>query len=80
VIIEREGCIRCGQCWNSCPDFFEESAEDGRSQVAVKFRIAGKQNEGAAFEDLETCIGQAYLDCPVQVIRVGPPAVGFDPV
>jgi ferredoxin len=80
VIIDREGCISCGQCWESCPDFFVENAEDGYSQVAAKFRIAGKQNEGVAFEDQEECVKKAAEDCPAQVIHVGPPAQSFDPV
>jgi ferredoxin len=80
VIIDREGCISCGQCWGSCPDFFEENAEDGWGQVAVKFRIAGKLNEGLAFEDQEACVSRAAEECPAQVIHVSPPAVGLDPV
>ena len=39
--------------WEACPDFFAVNAEDGRSQVAAKFRIAGKQNDCVAFEDME---------------------------
>lgn len=80
VIIDRDGCISCGQCWETCPDFFAENVEDGWSQVAAKFRIAGKLNEGVVFEELEECVKKAADDCPAQVIHVGPPAVGFDPV
>lgn len=80
VIIDREGCISCGQCWEACPDFFEENKEDGWSQVAEKSRIAGKLNEGVASEDQEECVKKAAEDCPAQVINVSPPAQGFDPV
>jgi ferredoxin len=80
VIIDREGCISCGTCWEACPEFFLENAKDGWSQVAAKFGIAGKLNEGVAFEDLEECVKQAAEDCPAQVIHVSPPAMGFDPV
>ena len=80
VSIDREGCISCGQCWEICPDFFAENAEDGWSQVVAKFRIAGKLNEGVVFEELEECVKKAAEDCPAQVIHIGPPAVGFDPV
>jgi ferredoxin len=48
--------------------------------MAAKFRIAGKLNEGVAFEDLEECVKQAAEVCPAQVIHVSPPAMGFDPV
>lgn len=78
VIIDREGCISCGQCWDACPDFFEENAEDGWSQVVKKFRIAGKLNEGVAFEDIEECVKQAAEGGPAQVIHIGAPSVGFD--
>ncbi|MDQ1262053.1 MAG: ferredoxin [Euryarchaeota archaeon] len=80
VIIDRDGCISCGQCWDTCPKFFEKNAEDGWSQVAKKFRIAGKLNEGVAFEDQEECVKKASEDCPAQVIHVGPPAQGFEPI
>jgi ferredoxin len=80
VIIDREGCISCGQCWEACPEFFLENAKDGWSQVASKFRIAGNLNEGVAFEDQEECVSKAAEDCPAGVIHVGPPAQGFDPV
>jgi ferredoxin len=80
VIIDREGCISCGQCWDACPNFFEENAEDGWSQVEKKFRIAGKVNEGVAFEHIEECVKQAAEGCPAQVIHVGALAIGFDPL
>jgi ferredoxin len=80
VSIDREHCISCGQCWESCPNFFEANPDDGWSQVAAKFRIAGKMNEGVAFEDLEACVKQASKDCPAQVINVSPPAMGFEPI
>ncbi len=80
VKIDREGYISCGQCWGACPDFFEVNTEDERSQVASKFRIAGKLNEGVAFEDQEECVEQVAEVCPAQVILVSPPAMGFDPV
>lgn len=80
LTIDREGCISCGQCWESCPDFFTENAEDGWSQVAAKFRIAGKPNEGVVFEELEECVKKIVDECPAKVIHISPPAMGFDPV
>ncbi|OQB17371.1 MAG: Ferredoxin [Euryarchaeota archaeon ADurb.Bin190] len=80
VSIDREGCISCGQCWGDCPDLFDESEQDGKSQIAEKFRIAGKLDEGVAFEDQEECAKKVAEECPSQVIGVSPPAMGFDPI
>ena len=80
LLIDREGCISCGQCWAACPDLFVESEQDGKSQIAEKFRIAGTLDEGVAFEDQEECAKKAAEECPAQVIGVSPPAMGFDAI
>ena len=38
VVIDREGCISCGTCWEDCPDFFEENQDDNLSQIVEKYR------------------------------------------
>ena len=68
--IDRDGCISCAQCWTTCPDFFEENPEDGRSQVMVAFRSEGKPGEGTAPQDKVDCVSMAADGCPVQVIHV----------
>jgi len=78
VTIEREGCISCGQCWGSCPEFFEENPDDGWSMVAEKYRIAGKLEEGSAPDQFEDCLREAEDACPAEVIRVSPPQPSFD--
>jgi ferredoxin len=69
VKIDREGCISCTACWTTCPDFFEENPDDGRSQVVAAYRIEDKPGEGNALKDMEECIQSAAEGCPVQVIH-----------
>ena len=38
VVIDREGCISYGTCWEDCPDFFEENQDDNLSQIVEKYR------------------------------------------
>jgi len=78
VTIERDGCISCGQCWASCPEFFEEDPENGRSMVAERYRIAGKLNEGSAPDLFQECLVEAEEACPAEVIRASPPQPSFD--
>ena len=75
VTIDREGCISCAACWTTCPDFFEENPEDGRSQVIAAFRPEGKPGEGTVGEGTvpqgkEECVTNAAEGCPVQVIHL----------
>ncbi len=68
VKIDRKGCVSCGACWTTCPDFFEESPDDGRSQVKAAYR-GEKPGEGMVPEDKEECVRSAAEGCPVQVIH-----------
>jgi ferredoxin len=52
VKIDRKGCISCAACWTTCPDFFEESPDDGKSQVAAAYRIEDKPGEGNSLNPL----------------------------
>jgi ferredoxin len=70
VTMDRENCISCGNCWSSCPEFFDESPEDGHSQVVLKFRVADNTAEGDAPEELEECVHTAAEGCPADVIHV----------
>ncbi len=69
VTIDRDGCISCAQCWTTCPDFFEENPEDGRSQVTAAFRSEGKPGDGEVPQGKEDCVSMAADGCPVQVIH-----------
>jgi ferredoxin len=70
VRIDREGCISCGICWGTCPDFFEENLDDNRSQVVEAHRTSGEPGEGLVSPDLEICVREAAEACPVSVIGV----------
>lgn len=70
VHIDRDECIICGACWVSCPEFFEESPEDSLSQVVEEYRVGGDPAEGEAPEELEECVKEGALDCPVEIIHV----------
>jgi ferredoxin len=71
VTMERDNCISCGNCWTTCPEFFEASPDDGQSQVVVKFRTGDGFAEGDAPEDLDECVRSAAEGCPADVIHVG---------
>lgn len=70
VTLERENCISCGNCWTTCPEFFEESPLDGRSQIISKFRTNDHPSEGHAPEEQEECVRSASGECPAEVIHV----------
>jgi ferredoxin len=70
VTIERDTCVSCGSCYETCPDFFEESPEDSFSQVKEKFRKKGSISEGEAPADMAACVQEAADLCPVTIIHV----------
>lgn len=57
--IDREGCIGCGLCAQTCPEVFR-MAEDGLAEVYAE--IAPEQKDTAR---------EAAENCPVLVISVG---------
>ena len=77
VTIDRNNCISCAQCWTRCPEFFEESPEDGRSMVAEMYRVEGVLDEGSAPDRFEECLREAEEACPAEVIRVAGPPKSF---
>ncbi|HER44379.1 MAG TPA: ferredoxin, partial [Candidatus Eisenbacteria bacterium] len=56
VRIDRDDCTACALCWEACPDFFEESGDDGFSQVVEEHRIEGNVSEGEVPDDLKGCV------------------------
>ena len=70
VSIERETCVSCGSCWETCPGFFEQNPDDSFSQVIERYRLDGKIGEGQPTQDLEVCVRDAADLCPVQIIGI----------
>jgi ferredoxin len=71
VQIDRDECILCGSCWDACPEVFEESPDDGLSQIVEEYRANNEPGEGEVPADLTDCAAAAALDCPVEIIHVG---------
>jgi len=57
VVIQRDGCISCGLCAETCPEVFR-MAEDGLAEVYQ-----------APAESLFDAVTEAAENCPVQVIK-----------
>jgi ferredoxin len=70
VTIDREECTSCGQCWDICPDFFEQNPDDTFSQVVEKCRTKGNAAEGEAPEEIADAVKEAAEACPVEIIHV----------
>lgn len=71
VTIEREECILCGACWVDCPDVFEEGPDEGLSQIVAAYQVGGDPATGEVPTELEDCVEDAALGCPVEIIHVG---------
>jgi ferredoxin len=70
IRIDREECILCGSCYEACPEVFEESPDDGLSQVVEKYRIDDDPAQGEVPKDLQDCVTEAADVCPVEIIHV----------
>jgi ferredoxin len=70
VSIDRTNCTSCRTCWETCPEFFEESPDDLFSRVIEKFRTHGNPGEGAVPAELESCVKDAADLCPAQIIAI----------
>ncbi len=69
VMIDREGCIQCGRCYNDeCPDVFAED-DDGTSMIQENYRGADVA-EGKVPDEMKDCVTSASEACPVDVISV----------
>ena len=70
VSIDRKGCIICRNCWNTCPEFFEQNQKDTYSQIISKYRIENNPGEGEASAKLGEKVRKAADLCPVRIIHI----------
>ena len=70
VTIDREGCIGCGMCWDTCPSVYEQNAEDSKSQIISSLQDAGNPAIGKIPEKDVDCARQGSDACPVSVISI----------
>ena len=70
VVIDRINCVSCGTCWETCPDLFEQDANDSFSRIIEKYRMDGDIAKGTPPESLEGCARDAADLCPVQIIEI----------
>ena len=73
VSIDRTNCTSCRTCWETCPEFFEESPDDLFSRVIEKFRTSEKAGEGSVPPELESGVKEAAEACPAQIITIEGP-------
>ncbi|RUM46954.1 MAG: ferredoxin [Hyperthermus sp.] len=69
VWIDRDQCIADMICVSLCPDVFEMSEEDGKSQIVAKWRTGDNVGEGVVPDDLKDCVQAAADACPVSIIH-----------
>ncbi|MET1128692.1 MAG: ferredoxin [Thermoproteota archaeon] len=70
VWIDRDQCIADMICVSLCPDVFEMSEEDGKSQIVAKWRVdPNNVGEGLVDESLKDCVSSAAESCPVAIIH-----------
>lgn len=70
VWIDREQCIADMVCVSLCPDVFEMSEEDGKAQIAAKWRAdSNNPAEGLVPAELKDCVSAAVEACPVSIIH-----------
>lgn len=70
IVIERDTCVSCGTCWDTCPELFLQNDGDSFAQIAKKYQIDGNVSEGILKQSLEDCAREAADLCPVQIIHI----------
>jgi ferredoxin len=70
VTIDREACIMCGSCENTCDQVFK-LPENDKSTIVEKYRINGRLEAGEIPVELEGCAQGAIDNCPVSAISAG---------
>ncbi len=69
VRVDRDECTICGNCWTLCPEVFEQSTTDEKSEITAEYRVQGDLGKGNVPNNLP-CVNDAEDQCPVQIIHV----------
>src|SRR5512138_2049406 len=59
VRIERCSCVKCGACWNTCPEIFDQNPCDEFSELVEAYRFCGNRAEGEVPEECAACAREA---------------------
>jgi ferredoxin len=70
VMIDRESCILCAVCWQTCPDLFESNPLDGYTGITELHRSEGRLDHGVVPDTLSDCATEAAANCPVNIIHL----------
>jgi len=70
VMIDRQSCVSCKTCWETCPAFFEQNPDNMFSQIVEKYRLNENKEVGILPPELEMCVTDAIDLCPAQIISV----------
>ena len=70
VVIERQSCVSCKTCWETCPEFFEQNPDNMFSEIVEKYRLNKDKEVGIPPPELELRVSDASVLCPAQIISV----------
>jgi len=73
--LDRSGCMRCGLCWQYCPEVFKEHRVDHLAQIRRKYRKKGNPSRGKVPALLLDELQDACDECPLELIHVIAPKV-----
>ena len=68
IRIDQDGCIECGACQNACSKVFIVKSGE-KASIVEKYQTKGPA-EGEVFDELNDCVQEAVVSCPVEVISV----------
>jgi ferredoxin len=70
VKIERDSCVSCGACWNTCPKVFDQNPCDEYSELVEAYRFCCSRGEVEVPIELASCAREVAYLCPVEIIMV----------